>query len=170
MNLIASATTTASYPTVESAAPVAHSAAYRLIVPGLVAGAAFLAFEMLAGATSTSLWAFPQSIPQTVDLTAPTAALDPVALVLGVGIHLAFSVGLGLVFIALAQRLGLRGTVRLLVAGALFMWLESGVSIWGVIHTFFPSNTVECSSLVTIRHGRSGSASSASRRLKLTSQ
>jgi hypothetical protein len=121
-------------------APGARSATYRLIAPGLAAGAAFLGFEMLAGAFSTSLWAFPQSIPQTVGLTMPTASLDPVALVLGVAIHFAFSVGLGLVFISLAQRLGLRSTRSLLIAGVLFMWAESGVSIWAVIHTLFPSN------------------------------
>lgn len=110
-----------------------------LIVPGLAAGAAFLGFEMLSGAFSTNAWAFPQSIPQTIGLTSPTSALDPLALVLGVAIHLAFSIGLGLVFIALAQRLGLRGTRRLLLAGVLFMWAESAISIWAVLHTFFPS-------------------------------
>lgn len=114
--------------------------ARRLVTPGLAAGATFLGFEMLAGAFSTSAWAFPQSIPQTVGLTAPTAALDPLALVVGVAIHFVFSVGLGMVFIGLAQRLGLRGTVRLLIAGVLFMWAESAISIWAVLHTFFPSN------------------------------
>ncbi|MBV8716850.1 MAG: hypothetical protein JO020_27095 [Chloroflexi bacterium] len=135
---VRTAGTAATYPSVVTAAQT--QTVRRLIIPGLAAGAAFLGFEMLAGAPSTSLWAFPQSIPQTVGLTAPTAALDPLALVLGVAIHLVFSVGLGLVFIALAQRLGLRGTGRLLIAGALFMWAESGISIWAVIHTFFPSN------------------------------
>jgi hypothetical protein len=105
-----------------------------------VAGAAFLGIELLAGAFSTTVWAFPQSIPQTANLTAPTSALDPVALALGVAIHFAFSVGLGLVFIALANRLGLRSTRSLLLAGVLFMWAESGISIWAVIHTLFPAN------------------------------
>jgi hypothetical protein len=109
------------------------------VAPGLAAGAVFLAFEMLVGAVTTTTWAFPQSIVQTIGLAAPTPALDSFALLLGVTIHLAFSVGLGVIFIALGQRLGLRGTRRLLVAGVLFMWAESAISIWAVLHTLFPS-------------------------------
>jgi len=111
----------------------------RWVAPGVGAGAAFLGFEMLAGAVTTSAWAFPQSIAQTIRLAAPTTALDPAALLLGIAIHMAFSVGLGMIFIALAKRLGLRGTGHLLVAGVLFMWAESAISIWAVLHTFFPS-------------------------------
>jgi hypothetical protein len=122
--------------------PVAESdsSVRRWLVPGLAAGAAFLGFEMVAGAaTGTTAWAFPQSIVQTVGLAAPNDALDPASLLLGMTIHMAFSVGLGVIFVALAQRLGLRGTGRLLVAGVLFMWLESAISIWAVLHTLFPS-------------------------------
>jgi hypothetical protein len=105
----------------------------RWVAPGLGAGAAFLAFEMLVGCVTTAAWAFPQSIAQTIGLTTPTTALDPSALLIGMTIHMAFSVGLGVIFIALAQRLGLRGAGRLLVAGVLFMWVESAVSIWASI-------------------------------------
>jgi hypothetical protein len=111
----------------------------RWIAPGLGAGAAFLLFEMLVGAVTTTAWAFPQSIVETIGLVAPTSALAPSVLLLGVTIHMAFSVGLGAVFITLTRRLGLRGTGGLLVAGVLFMWAESAISIWGVLHTLFPS-------------------------------
>jgi len=106
--------------------------------PGLVAGAAFLGFEVAAGAFTTSPWAFPQSIVQTVGLGAPTGAFDLIQTALGSGIHLAFSVGLGLVFIALSRRLGLAGW-RIFVAGALFTWAESAISIWLVLHSLFPA-------------------------------
>jgi hypothetical protein len=111
----------------------------RWVLPGLGAGAAFLAFEMLVGAATTTAWSFPQSIVQTIGLAAPTSALDPSALLLGIAIHMAFSVALGVIFIALARRVGLRGAGRLLVAGVLFMWAESAISIWAVLHTLFPS-------------------------------
>jgi hypothetical protein len=81
----------------------------------------------------------PQAIVQTIGLAAPTTTLDPSALLLGMTIHMAFSVALGVIFIALARRLALRGTVHLLVAGMLFMWAESTISIWAVLHTLFPS-------------------------------
>jgi hypothetical protein len=111
----------------------------RWAAPGLGAGVVFLGFEMLVGSVTTAAWAFPQSIVQTIGLAAPTTALDPTALLLGMTIHMAFSVGLGVLFVPLAQRLALRGTGRLLIAGVLFMWVESVVSIWAVLHTFFPS-------------------------------
>jgi hypothetical protein len=111
----------------------------RWVAPGLGAGAVFLALEILAGAANTTAWAFPQSIVQTVGLAAPTSALDPAALLLGMTVHMAFSVGLGILFVALAQRLGLRTTRQLLIAGVVFMWVESAVSIWVVLHTLFPS-------------------------------
>ncbi len=110
----------------------------RWVTPGLVAGAAFLGFEVAAGAFSTSAWAFPQSIAQTIGLGAATAAFDPLETGLGVAIHLAFSVGLGVLFVQIARLLGLAGW-KLVVAGVLFMWAESAVSIWLVLHTLFPS-------------------------------
>jgi len=105
---------------------------------GLTAGAAFLGFEMAVGAFTTQAWAFPQSIVQTDGLGAPTSALEPSQLLMGVAIHLAFSVGLGVIFAALTQRLGLSGG-KLLIAGAVFMWAESAISIWAVLHTLFPA-------------------------------
>jgi hypothetical protein len=68
----------------------------------------------------------------------PTTALEPTQLVAGVAIHILFSIGLGVLFIALAERLRLSGG-KLLAAGVLFMWAESGISIWAVLHTLFPS-------------------------------
>jgi hypothetical protein len=94
---------------------------------------------MIVGAATTTAWSFPQSIVQTIGLAAPTSALDPSALLLGIAIHMAFSIALGVMFIALVQRLGVRGTGRLLVAGVLFMWAESAITIWAVLHTLFPS-------------------------------
>jgi hypothetical protein len=112
--------------------------ALRWVNPGLIAGAAFLGFEMLAGSFSTSTWSFPQAIVQTIGMGAPTAEFEPAQLLAGSAIHLVFSIGLGVLFIAIARRLRLSGP-RLLAAGVLYMWIESGVSIWLVLHTLFPS-------------------------------
>jgi hypothetical protein len=119
-------------------APLATSqVASRWVLPGLTAGAAFLAFEMLAGSISTSIWAFPQAVAQTIRIGAPTQALAPASLLAGIAIHLAFSVGLGILFIAIANRFSL--TRRTLVAaGVLYMWAESAISIWLVLHTLVP--------------------------------
>jgi hypothetical protein len=108
------------------------------LVPGLAAGLVFLAFEMLAGAMSTSAWQFPEAIAQTIGIGSPTAAFQPTSLVAGIAIHFSFSVALGILFVAIAQRLRLCGA-RLLIGAIVFMYAESAISIWAVLHTFFPA-------------------------------
>jgi hypothetical protein len=108
------------------------------VVPGLGAGAAFLGFEMVVGAFTTTAWSFPQAIPQVIGLVPPTSEFEPISTLLGVVIHLAFSIGLGVLFAAIARQLGLRGG-KLVAAAVLFMWAESAISIWAVLHTLFPA-------------------------------
>ena len=119
-------------------APVSLSdAAKPRLVPGLAAGIAFLAIEIVAGQISTTAWAFPQAIAQTIGIGSPMASFDLTQVAAGVAIHIAFSLGLGLLFVTGAERLQLSGT-RLFIAAVLFMCAESAVSIWLVLHTLFP--------------------------------
>jgi hypothetical protein len=115
-----------------------HSITRQWLVPGLAAGLVFLAFEMLAGALSTSVWQFPEAIAQTIGIGAPTDAFQPTSLVAGVAIHFVFSVALGVMFVAIARRLKLSGA-RLLIGAIVFMYAESAISIWAVLHTLFPA-------------------------------
>jgi hypothetical protein len=108
------------------------------LVPGLAAGLVFLAFEMLAGATSTSAWQFPEAIAQTIGIGSPTADFQPSAFVAGIAIHFAFSVALGVLFVAAAHRLRLSGA-RLLIGAIVFIYAESAISIWAVLHSLFPA-------------------------------
>lgn len=116
----------------------ASDTARRWLAPGLAAGAGFLAIEMLAGSFTTSIWSFPESIAQTIGIGSPTRDLDPAQLLAGIVLHLAFSVCLGAMFVALAERFRVTG-VKLLASAVLFMWAESAISIWLVLHTFFPA-------------------------------
>ena len=106
--------------------------ARRYLMPGLSAGAAFLGIELLVGALTTDLRRFPSAIAETIGVNSP---LSPA---LGVVIHFTFSLFLAALFITLADRFQIRGR-RLLAAGVLYMWVESGVSIWLVLHTLFPT-------------------------------
>ena len=117
--------------TLTATAPVSHTAS-RYLVPGLSAGAAFLGIELLVGAFTTDLWRFPTAIAETIGVNSP---LSPV---LGVIIHFTFSLLLAAVFITAADRIRLNAW-KLLAAGVLFMWAESAVSIWLVLHTLFPT-------------------------------
>src|SRR5215471_7802188 len=94
------------------------------LVPGLAAGVVFLGFEMLAGAISTSAWQFPEAIAQTIGIGSPSEAFQPTSFVAGIAIHFAFSVALGVLFVAAAQRLRLSGT-RLLIGAIVFIYAES---------------------------------------------
>jgi hypothetical protein len=116
-----------------------HSPLFKPVLPGLIAGSAFLGFEMLVGAFTTSAWAFPESIPQTLGIAAPTWELEPLQLTFGIIVHLGLSVGLAALFIALAQRFRVSGLKKLLAAGVLYMWAESAITIWVVLHTLFPA-------------------------------
>jgi hypothetical protein len=104
----------------------------RWTIPGLTAGAAFLAIELVAGAANTSVFRFPEAIAETIGVASSWSLLA------GLIIHFTFSLGLGALFIGAANRLQLSGA-KLLAAGVLFMWIESGVSIWLVLHTLFPT-------------------------------
>lgn len=106
----------------------------RWFLPGLIAGTVFLAIALLAGALSTTVWAMPEAIAQTVGVSAPVGygfALGP--LLVGVVVHLVLSVGLGAVFTAIALWLRLHGWV-LVAAAAVFVSVETAVALWVVLH------------------------------------
>lgn len=116
-----------------TASTLTSDTARRWMLPGLTAGSVFLGVELLAGAATTSLWRFPQAIAEVVGV--PWAF----SIEAGLAIHFGFSLALGALFIAFAQRFNIRRQRSLLAAGLLFMWLESAVSIWLVLHTLFPN-------------------------------
>lgn len=107
----------------------------RWFLPGLIAGVVFLAIALLAGALSTTMWAMPEGIAQTVGVNAPVGygfALGP--FLVGIMVHLVLSIGLGAVFTAIALRLRLHGWV-LIVATAVFVSVETAVALWVVLHS-----------------------------------
>lgn len=108
------------------------------IAPGTVAGALFLALEMLIGAFTTTAWAFPEGIAHTIGVGAAGYELQPPALLVGVVVHLTVSAGLGALFTALADRLRLTGA-RLIIAAWLYSGTEIAVAIWVVLHPLLPT-------------------------------
>lgn len=106
--------------------------------PGLLAGAAFLLFEMLVGSFATTTWAFPEGIAHTIGIGPPGYAWQPWSLLAGVIVHLTVSVGLGVLFIVIARRLRLTGA-RLVAGAIVFSGVETGFTIWAVLHTLVSS-------------------------------
>ncbi len=106
----------------------------RWFIPGLIAGAAFLAIALLSGTLSTTVWAMPEGIAQTTGVSAPIGygfALVP--LLVGIVVHLVLSIVLGAVFTAIALRLRLHGWV-LVAAAVVFISVETAVALWVVLH------------------------------------
>lgn len=111
------------------------------VLPGLLAGMAFLAIALVAGALGTTFWAMPDGIAQVVGVAAPanySFALLPV--LVGIAVHLALSIVLGVIFTALVYKRHLPGWL-LLVAAALFVTIETPIALWGVMHTMLPAKT-----------------------------
>lgn len=112
----------------------------RWFMPGLIAGAVFLAVALLSGAISTTIWAMPEGIARTVGVSAPVGysfALIP--LLVGIVVHLVLSIALGAVFTAIALRLRLHGWV-LVAAAAVFVSVETAVALWVVLHTILSAS------------------------------
>jgi hypothetical protein len=107
-------------------------------MPGLVAGVAFLAIAMLTGAVTSTAWAMPDGIAKAVGVSAPGGyGLAAGPLLVGIAVHLTTSVLLGALFIAIVDRLRLRG--RFVVAAAVvFSAVEPAIAIWVVLHTVLP--------------------------------
>ena len=111
------------------------------VLPGLIAGIMFLVVALVTGALATTVWAMPDAIAQTVGVAAPTGygfALVPV--VVGIAGHLALSIGLGVIFTACVSWRRLHGW-QLVVAGAIFVTIETPIALWVVMHNVLPATT-----------------------------
>jgi hypothetical protein len=108
--------------------------ARRWLLPGVLAGASFLAVALAIGAAVTTPWAMPESIAAALGITPPAGyAFDPIAMLVGVLVHLITSIGLAALFTALARLLRLRDW-WLLAGGMVFILPESYVSIHLILH------------------------------------
>src|ERR1022692_3743436 len=89
------------------------------VLPGLIAGVVFLMTAFITGAFATTVWAMPDAIAQVIGISAPAGygfAFGPV--LIGIIVHLAFSIGLGAIFTVFAQWRRLHGWT-IVVAAAL---------------------------------------------------
>jgi hypothetical protein len=111
------------------------------VLPGLIAGAVFLAIALITGPLATTVWGMPDAIARVIGIAAPAGySFAPVPVVVGVAVHLALSIVLGALFTALARWLRLRGW-KLVVASAIFISIETPIALWVVMHNLLPAAT-----------------------------
>src|SRR5579884_2858981 len=111
------------------------------VLPGLIAGMLFLGIALVSGTLATGTWAMPDAIAHVLGMPTPANygfALAPV--MVGIAVHLGFSIGLGSLFTAITVWWRLQGW-RLVVAGIIFIGCETPIALWVVMHPLLPSAT-----------------------------
>src|ERR687888_466652 len=82
------------------------------VLPGFIAGVVFLSIALITGALVTTFWAMPDAIAHALGIAAPAGyGFAPVPVLVGIAVHLAFSIGLGIIFTAFARWRQLHGWI-----------------------------------------------------------
>ena len=89
----------------------------KWVVPGLIAGLVFAMWAMLVGLFTSTLWAPPQGIAQSIGIGSPGHNFQLVPFVVGLMGHMMNSIMIGVIFIAIARALRLHGPAA--VAGGM---------------------------------------------------
>jgi hypothetical protein len=89
------------------------------ILPGLIAGLVFAMWAMVVGLFTSTLWAPPQGIAQSIGIGSPGHNFQLVPLVVGLMGHMMNSVVLGVIFIAVARAIRVHGPAAV-IGGMLY--------------------------------------------------
>ena len=103
--------------------------AARWILPGLIAGLVFAMWAMMVGLFTSNMWAPPQGIAQSIGIGAQGHAFQIVPFVAGLMGHMMNSIVIGIIFIAIARALHVRG-VNAVVGGMVYGLVVYGVMYW----------------------------------------
>ena len=85
----------------------------KWVLPGLIAGLVFALWAMAVGLFTSTLWAPPQGIAQSIGIGSPGHNFQLVPFVVGLMGHMMNSIVIGAVFIAIARALHLHGPAAL---------------------------------------------------------
>ena len=89
------------------------------VLPGLLAGLVFAMWAMVVGLFTSTLWAPPQGIAQSIGVGSPGHNFQLVPFVVGLMSHMMNSIVLGAIFIAIARAFRLEGSAAV-VAGMVY--------------------------------------------------
>ncbi len=110
------------------------------LVPGLVAGMAFAMWAMVVGIFASRLWAPPQGIAQSVGIGSQGWDFQLAPFILGLMGHMMNSIIIGLIFLAIAAALKLRG-INLVVAGMMYGIVVYVVMYYPILRGLLASNS-----------------------------
>lgn len=81
----------------------------KWVLPGLIAGMVFAMWAMVVGLFTSTLWAPPQGIAQSIGIGSPGHSFQLVPFVVGVMGHMMNSIVIGVIFVAIARAIRLQG-------------------------------------------------------------
>jgi hypothetical protein len=114
--------------------------AARWILPGLIAGLVFAMWAMMVGLFTSTLWAPPQGIAQSIGLGVPGHDFQLLPFVAGLMGHMMNSVVIGIVFIGIAHALRLRG-VNSVLGGMVYGLVVYGAMYWVLLRGLLASTS-----------------------------
>jgi len=112
---------------------MSHESGTRTVLnwplPGLIAGLVFAMWAMVVGLFTSTLWAPPQGIAQSIGIGSPGHNFQPIPLVVGLMGHMMNSIVLGVIFIAIARALRLNGPTAV-IGGMVYGVLVYAAMYW----------------------------------------
>jgi hypothetical protein len=109
-------------------------------LPGLIAGLVFAMWAMLVGLFTSTLWAPPQGIAQSIGIGSAGHNFQILPFVAGLMGHMMNSIVLGVIFIALARTIGLQGSAAVL-GGMVYGVLVYAAMYWVVLRGVLSSTS-----------------------------
>lgn len=103
------------------------------LVPGLAAGMVFAMWAMVVGIFTSTLWAPPQGIAQSLGMGVTGHDFQAVPFILGVMGHMMNSVILGGIFVAIVRALCVSGAAALVVSGMVYGLVVYALMYWVIL-------------------------------------
>jgi uncharacterized membrane protein YagU involved in acid resistance len=123
---------------------MSHESGTRTVLswalPGLIAGLVFAMWAMVVGLFTSTLWAPPQGIAQSIGIGSPGHNFQLVPFVAGLMGHMMNSIVLGVIFIAIARALRLQGPVAV-VGGMVYGVIVYVAMYWVLLRGMLSSTS-----------------------------
>jgi len=109
-------------------------------LPGLIAGLVFAMWVMFVGLFTSTLWAPPQGIAQSIGIGSPGHNFQLVPFVAGLIGHMMNSIVLGVIFVAIARALRLQSYAAV-VGGMVYGVIVYGAMYWVLLRGVLSSTS-----------------------------
>ena len=112
----------------------------KWVLPGLIAGLVFAMWAMVVGLFTSTLWAPPQGIAQSIGIGSAGHDFQLVPFVAGLMGHMMNSIVLGAIFIAIARAVRLQGPVAV-VGGMVYGVIVYAAMYWVLLRGVLSSTS-----------------------------